>query len=102
MRKNQNQETSERSEELQIARESIKLQERLLHMNFESTFFLPLFALLFFVSVYVANATLKFFFWLVAIIFVIIDLAYSIHAYYEIKDKQKRLQAMIDEKIRNG
>lgn len=82
-----------------VEKRRMAVEEKRTLFQFELAFFLPLFALLFIITYFSENNTIKLFFFIIAVIFIIADLVYSIILYKDLTVKQKNLEKLILEKI---
>ncbi len=82
-----------------VEKRRMAIEEKRTLFQFELAFFIPLFALLFIVTYFSQSDAVKLFFFILTIIFIIIDLVYSILLYRDVTEKQKRLEKVIHEKL---
>jgi len=82
-----------------IEKRRLAVEEKRTLFQFETAFFIPLFALLFLVTYFSRSDTVKLFFYLLTIILIVADLVYSIILYRDMTEKQKRLEEVISEKL---
>ena len=85
-----------------IEKRRLKIEEKRSLFQFEMAFFVPIFALLFLITHFSADESIKLFFYIVIVLLIIADLVYSIIIYKEIVDKQQKLEQVIHEKIGAG
>ncbi len=82
-----------------IEKRRLKIEEKRSLFQFEMAFFIPIFALLFLVTHFSQDESIKLFFYIVIVLLIVADLVYSILIYKDIVQKQQRLEQVIHEKI---
>jgi len=82
-----------------IEKRRLAVEDKRMLFQFETVFFLPLFALLFLVTYLSKSDPIKLFFYLLTIILIIADLIYTALLYKDMEDKQRRLEGLINEKL---
>jgi hypothetical protein len=82
-----------------IEKEKLLIDKKRSLLSFEMAFFFPLFALLFLVSSISKHDTLKLALYIFTIAVMLADIFYSVFLYMEIREKQKKLEKLIENKL---
>lgn len=82
-----------------IERRRLDIEEKRTLFQFETAFFIPLFAILFLISYFAESPGVKLGFYLFTIVLIVADLVYSIFIYRDLSKKQKKLETLIDSKM---
>lgn len=82
-----------------IEKENLLIEKKRSLLTFEMAFFFPLFALLFIVSNFSEESSIKYFFFFTTIVLIAADIVYSVLVYLEIQKRQKELERIIDKKL---
>jgi len=82
-----------------IERRRLAVEEKRTVFQFETAFFMPLFALLFLVTYFSKNEAAKMFLYILTIFLIILDLIYSVIVYKQLLKKQEKLEELIHKKV---
>lgn len=93
---------NEEAEVLATERKILRLEERRIMWSIENTIFLPLFVLIFFVTVYTKNDVLNLFLFLLAIALIVMDLIFAIGNYMQLNHKIRSLDLLIKDKMKRS
>jgi len=82
-----------------IERRRLEVEKNRSIFQFETAFFMPLFAILFLVTYFSKSGYTKMLFYIITIIFIVADLIYSVLEYQRLLKKQEKLERLIHERF---
>ncbi len=75
-----------------------EIDSHVIAASVKNSFLLPLFVILFFISMYQTNETARMIFWMIAFAMIVVDLFFAIKHYIQITRRKKELDALLEKK----
>ncbi len=75
-----------------------EIDSHVIATSVKNSFLLPLFVILFFISLYQTNNTARFTFWIIAVAIIIVDLFFATKHYIQITRRKKELEKLLEKK----